>query len=414
MNGPRVLVVGYSGANNTGAEALLRADIEDLRGVLGKDLRITIPALNPANVRRYVREGPDLEIVALPTIFFRTISKLVHEADVVVLVEGSAYMDTWTSALLWYFLWATHCADVMGKPCLAYAVDAGGLSLWNRALVRTVASTTDLIVTRSAAAADRLRAWGVTAPLTSTADNALTFTPDPEDEGWVQRAWPDSVGDAPVGLALVDFFRFPVVIRPWGRQRDLYRWPYYFASSPRRRRASATLAQGYARVADRIVEDHDRPVALIAMEELDETICRRVLGEMRFGDRARVFSSREHDASQMTWLLRSLRLLTTSRYHAAILALAGQIPQIAVGHDLRLSSLYAELGLDDFFLRPTSPEVFRELNGRIDALMADPARQEDALATGYRQHLDRAQHNRVLLRAFLADRGWRGAQRWAA
>ena len=73
MNGPQVLVVGYSGANNTGAEALLRSDIEDLRAVLGKDVHITIPALNPANLRRYVREGPDLEIVPLPSIFFRTI-----------------------------------------------------------------------------------------------------------------------------------------------------------------------------------------------------------------------------------------------------------------------------------------------------------------------------------------------------
>ena len=44
MNGPRILVVGYSGANNTGAEALLRADLEDLRAVLGKGVRITIPA----------------------------------------------------------------------------------------------------------------------------------------------------------------------------------------------------------------------------------------------------------------------------------------------------------------------------------------------------------------------------------
>jgi len=42
MNGPQVLVVGYSGANNTGAEALLRSDIQDLRAVTGKDLDITI------------------------------------------------------------------------------------------------------------------------------------------------------------------------------------------------------------------------------------------------------------------------------------------------------------------------------------------------------------------------------------
>lgn len=413
MDGPRILVVGYSGANNTGAEALLRADIEDLRAVLGKDLRITIPALNPANLRRYIPQGPDLEIVPLPSIFFGTIRKLVHEADVVVLVEGSAYMDTWTSALLWYFLWATHCANVMGKPCLAYAVDAGGLSPWNRWLVRKVASSTDLIVTRSEAAAGRLRSWGVTAPLTSTADNAFTFAPRPQDAGWLRREWPDAA-TAPVGLAPVDFFRFPVVIRPWGRREDRYRWPYYYSSSRRRRHASSILATGYATVADRIVETHDRPVALIAMEELDEDLCRTVLGEMRRTDRARVFSSREYEASRITWLLRSLRLLVTSRYHAAILSLSARVPQIAVGHDLRLSSLYEELGLrGDFFLRPTSPRVFEELDGRIDQMFADPGCQAAALASGYRGHLERAERNRAILRSFLQEHGWE-AERWAA
>jgi polysaccharide pyruvyl transferase WcaK-like protein len=414
MNGPRVLVVGYSGANNTGAEALLRSDIEDLRAVLGRDLHITIPALNPANLRRYVHEGPDLEIVPLPSIFFRTIRNLVHEADVVVLVEGSAYMDTWTSALLWYFLWATHCAGVMGKPCLAYAVDAGGLSPWNQQLVRKVASSTDLIVTRSEAAADRLRAWGVTAPITSTADNALTFVPRPEDASWLSQEWPEAA-DGPVGIAPVDFFRWPVVIRPWGRREDLYRWPYYHSSSRGRRRASSVLAEGYARVADRIVDTYGHPVALIAMEELDEAFCRRILGEMRRSDRARVFSSREHDASRMAWLLRSLRLLTTSRYHAAILSLAAQVPQIAVGHDLRLSSLYDELGVrQEFFLRPTSSGVFRELEQRNDQLMADPSYETAALSKGYREHLDRATRNRTLLRSFLAEHGWGRAERWAA
>ena len=33
----RVLLLGYSGANNTGAEALLLADIEDVRAVLGPE-----------------------------------------------------------------------------------------------------------------------------------------------------------------------------------------------------------------------------------------------------------------------------------------------------------------------------------------------------------------------------------------
>lgn len=412
MDAPRVLLVGYNGANNTGAEALLRADIDDVRAVLGDRVHITIPSLNPSNLRRYIREGPELEIVHIPTVFFRAMRRLVRDTDVVVLVEGSAYMDTWTPALLWFFLWATHCAHAEGKPCLAYAVDAGTLSAVNRALVRRVASSTDLIVTRSHAAANRLTSWGVTAPMRVTADNALTFTTDPADEGWVAREWPEAER-APVGLATVDFFRFPVVIRPWGSADDCYRWPYYFSHSRSRRRAGEVLAAGYARTADRVVERHDRPVALIAMEELDDTLSGAILREMRHPGRARIFSAREYDGSQLTVLLRGLELLVTSRYHAAILSLAGRVPQIAVGHDLRLASLYDELRLDDVFLRATSPAVFSDLDRCIDFLIADPHHQDGLLRAGHRALLDRAGRNRGLLRAFLAAHGYE-AEPWAA
>ena len=111
MDPPKVLLIGYSGANNTGAEALLQADIEDLRAVFGDDALLTVPAVkDPANLRRYLHEGPSLRIVPMPSIFLSATRRLVREHDLVVLVEGSAYMDTWTSALLWYFLWATRCA----------------------------------------------------------------------------------------------------------------------------------------------------------------------------------------------------------------------------------------------------------------------------------------------------------------
>ena len=148
-----------------------------------------------------------------------------------MLVEGSAYMDTWTPALLWYFLWATRCAAEAGKPSLAYAVDAGQLSRLDRWLTRRVASRSELIVTRAEAAAERLRSWEVSAPITVTADNAFNFLPDPADAAWLAAGWPEGAGA--VGLALVDFSRFPVVVRPWGRQQDCYRWP--ITSRTRRR-----------------------------------------------------------------------------------------------------------------------------------------------------------------------------------
>lgn len=407
MTAPKVLCIGYNGANNTGAEALLLADIEDIRAVLGPEVHLTVPTLNEQNLRRYLSEGAHLDIVRLPPIFPLTVQRLVQEHDLTLLVEGSAYMDTWTSALLWYFLWATRCAHARHKPCLAYAVDAGAMSAFNQRLTRRIASQTDRIIVRSQAAADRLRSWRVTAPIESTADNAFNFCPMPADAGFVQRHWPEAASGA-IGIAVVDFYLWPVVIRPWGRQEDCYRWPYYFSRSPERRQASRQLAAGYAALADQMIVKYNKPIALICMEQLDEPLARMVQTNMIHAARARIFSARQYNASQMTLLLRSLDLLITSRYHACVLSLAAQVPQIAVGHDLRLKTIYAELGLgDEFFIQPDSPEMWAILQSQADQLLANPASIKELLRDGYMEHLTKAKQNRALLREFVQAHGWK-------
>lgn len=395
-----VLLMGYNGANNTGAEALLLADIQDVRAVMGTDAIITIPTLNEANLRRYVREGPALRIAPIPSIYFLALRRLVRNNDLIVLVEGSTYMDTWTSALLWAFLWTTHCAHRMGKPSLAYAVDAGRLSTFDRYLVRREASKTDLIITRSKAAADRLRSWGVAAPIEVTADNAFTFRPDRADDDFVNALWPEARAGI-VGFCSVNIFRWPVVMRPWGRGQDLYKWPYYFSRSRDRLHSAETLAQGYAALADRVVEEHEKCVALICMEQLDEPFARRIRQLMRRPDRARIVSSREYNASQLTVLLRRLDLLVTSRYHASILSLAARVPQVAVGHDLRLKSLYGDLGLSGFFIDAFAEDMHAVLRQRVEELLTSPGIQHEALRQGYSSHLARARCNRALLRTFV-------------
>ncbi len=403
----RVLMLGYSGANNTGAEALLLADIEDVRAVFGPQAVITIPSLNPPNLRRYVKETPNLRIAFMPTIFFSALRRLVAENDLIMLVEGSTYMDTWSSAMLWVYLWTTRCADDMGKPSLAYAVDAGEIkSAFNRWLVRREASKTSLIITRAAAAAERMRSFGVTAPLDVTADNAFNFYPDPADAGLLSKTWPEA-GSNVVGMALVDFYQWPVVMKPWGPKEDCYKWPYYFTHSPERTRATEALARSYAALADEMITRYGKSVALIGMESLDEALLRKVHGNMAHPDRARIFCSREYNASQMVSILRSLELLLTSRYHACVLSLAAQIPQIAVGHDLRLKTIYQELGLfEDFFVEPTSPELYESLQPRIERLLEDPSCVRDTLQCGYEEHRSDAQRNRSLLKDFVQALGW--------
>lgn len=402
----RVLMMGYNGANNTGAEALLLADIEDVRATVGPNVQITVPTINPANLRRYLKEGPNLQITPIPTIYVRALRRLVKQSDLIMLVEGSTYMDTWTSAMLWAYLWVTHCAHVAGKPVLAYAVDAGSLKPFNQRLTRHEASQTDLIIARAEAAGERLRSWGVTAPIETTADNAFTFCPDPADQGLLERLWPEATGDI-AGICPVNFHLWPVVMRPWGRAEHCYRWPYYFSHSQERSSAAAELAANYAAFADTLISEQDMSIVLICMEQLDEPFARQVHHAMTHPDRARVFSAREYNASQITTLLRSLDLVVTSRYHAAVLSLATQVPQIAVGHDLRLKSLYQELGLEkDLFIDPNTDDLPAVLKDRVEFVAAKRPCVQEVLKRGHDVHLERARRNRQLLKTFVAGHGW--------
>ena len=401
---PRVLAIGYSGANNTGAEALLLADVEDLRAVLGPRASITVPSLNVRNLRRYLREGSGLSIVRMPYVYPAAVWRLVRQHDVLVLVEGSTFMDTWGSPLLWYYLWAARCARRAGKPCLAYAVDAGDLCAQNRRLTGRIASRMDLIVVRAKAAAERLRACKVTAPIEVTADNALTFVPDSAELSRARASWPEATGV--VGLAVVNFHLFPVGLRPFARKADRYQWPYGFSRSRERSRAAAALASSYAELADWIVEEQGRSVALLCMEELDGPFAAAVRERMRHADRARIFSSRDYNASQMAGLLRSLDPLVTARYHAAVLSLAAAVPQVAAGHDLRLRSLYDELGVSELCVDPRSPDLVDLLKSPIRRLLADPEPLKATLQRKHEELLARAKGNREHLRAFFSRQGW--------
>jgi polysaccharide pyruvyl transferase WcaK-like protein len=396
----KVLLFGYNGANNTGSEARLLSIIQDVQSLLGHQVEITVPTLNEKNLRRYLEEDEHLHIAPIPPIFFRAINRLVREHDLLILVEGSCYMDTWTSALLWAFLWATRCANNYKKPSIAYAVDAGHLSSLNRHLVKGEASKTDLILTRTELAAKELIEIGVEAPIEVTADCAFTFKTEKEDDGILMEEWPEADSGV-VGLAAIDFYLWPVIMRPWGKKENLYKWPYYYSRSKSRIQGSKQLALQWAQEADRIIEKHHKKIALICMEEVDEPLARSIKNKMKNPDKVKIFSSKDYNASQMTSILRRLDLLVTSRYHAGVLSLESQIPQIAVGHDTRLKGFYGELGLDNYLLDYMSPAIWQELEEKVDELLENPAIQQEILKKGFVEHLHRAQKNPSILKNFL-------------
>ncbi|HLN46605.1 MAG TPA: polysaccharide pyruvyl transferase family protein [Candidatus Sulfotelmatobacter sp.] len=397
---PRVLLVGYNGANNTGAEAKLLVCIDEIRSILGPETQITVPSLNETNLRRYLSESPTLKIKGFtPASVLFDIRKFVKQSDLVLLVEGSCYMDTWGSALLWCYLLATRNAHSLKKPCVAYAVDAGSAGHLNSWLIRREASKTDLILARTASAAERLKKWGVKAPMEVTADNAFAFQPIPEDQGLLKRVWPEA--SHVVGVAAEDIYAWPVHMRLWDQKKYCYRWPYYYTHSRASREKSDLLAKVLAVQSDDIIEEFDKDIALLSMEGLDAGFANKVQRLMKHPERTKVFTSLQYNASQITSILRSLELLITSRYHAGVLSLPKQVPQTAIGHDLRIRDLYADLDMSELFTDHEDPLRFWELSNDVGDIFDHYDSFKERLKKGYEMYRERESRNPQLLKAFI-------------
>ena len=115
----------------------------------------------------------------------------------------------------------------------------------------------------------------------------------------------------------------------------------------------------------------------------------------------------EFDGLCLQLVVRGLDLLVASRYHASVLSLAGHVPQVAVGHDQRLRTLYAELGLlDGYFVESHAPDLFGRLGQRVERLLDDAGAQREILRRGHEGLLARARRNDAILRSFARNCGW--------
>jgi polysaccharide pyruvyl transferase WcaK-like protein len=346
-----------------------------------------------------LKETKTLKIRPMPSIFYFSLKKMVKNHDIIMIVEGSCYMDTWSPVLLGAFLWATSWAKKYDKPSIAYAVDSGPLSEANEKRVRHEASKTGLIIMRTQAAANRLKEIGVKAPIEVTADTAFCFRSKPKDKHILQKLWPEISEKQVVGLALINPYCWPVKFRLIGKKKNCYRWPYYFSQSEQRKAKAEKLSQIFANEADRIIEKHMKAIALICMESVDESFANETFEKIRNKKWVKIFSSKNYNASEMNSILCNLNYLISMRYHACVLSMASGVPMIGIAHDLRIPDLFKDLGLMDlvFEYDKITPDL---LNNKVEQIINSNNYQK-LIFRSYHQHQLRAKKNSELLVKYL-------------
>lgn len=400
------LLFGYCGNRNTGSDVRMLTIIEDVRAVFGSETLVTVVSQDREVTRQVVSEGPHLQIVEIPfgepLLFGNRVQRQVMKHDATFLIEGSALQQNFSPWLLYAYLWTAFTAWLAGRPCIAYAVDVGNLTPFNRWLVVRACGFMDLVITRTERARERLLAMGFRGRVLTNTDTAfqyLSHVPPPSR----------SARERPlVGVAPIEFYHWPVQLRLWGRREDRYRWPYHFTWTTEGRRRSQELIAVYAGFIAECLHERGLDVALIAMEQLDTKYCQQILDALpaNLRERVHLVSSRDTPPREMTLFLRALDYLITSRYHASVLSLAGGVPQLAIAHDERIESVYREAGIvDDCLLPHEAADLAQRLSNSFTRLQSRRSEMRQHLLKMYDdQFLPRCLHNRADLHSWVEQR----------
>jgi len=362
----KILLVGYNGKRNTGADVRVCEMVKQYYRILGEDkIEITVMTLDKSMTEVYFQ--PPTNQYQFSTIFFKDLLDACDTHHMAVLCEGSTLKSKFANALTLFFCEAAGVMKKQGKPCFAYGSEAGDMDAFVKRLASDLCSDTYFIA-RTEASLKIVQEIGLKGHMGT--DTAWTFTPAPAE--WAAEVLKRKTGwdgKKPVlGVAIINPFWWPVspslvklgksmVTRDWDDHFE--KW-YYFTSSPERKAMYDAYVKALADSANKFCEAHDAHAVAIGMEALDfdacEDFCSRMNGPTGF------FSSKFYDGFQMTSVLHSLALLVTSRYHARVLSSTGGVPSIAVSMDERLYNIFNECGhIEDYYLQTDDPGLGKKL-----------------------------------------------------
>ena len=368
----RLLLVGYLGTRNTGADVRVAEMIRQLRWILGED-RVDLTALT-SDARLSAGYFPGVRQLKLPDLYPSFLYSETAKHHGVVACEGSMFKSKFANALTTLMAGALGMANAQNKLSVGYGAEAGAMDASLRAFVRRTCQGSYVVV-RNRASADVLTGLGVRSFLGT--DTAWTFDPAPparargllRDAGWdgepVLAVCPINPFWWPVrpkaGRALVDRLRGATA-------SDHYRSLYYH-------RFDGDDQGAFERYLDALAEAvapyrEKAFVVLVGMERLDRRACESLAA--RLGG-APTFVSDEHTMFDLVAILREARVLVSSRYHAHVCSMPAGVPAIGVSMDERIANLLAERQQSELCLTVDEPFLGERLGELLEALWSDGA-----------------------------------------
>ncbi len=383
----KMLLVGYNGAGNTGADARVVALVRQLDETLGTDnVDLTVMTLDNDSVKDYfpshVSRWP------FTTMFFWSLLKAASQHHVAIICEGSTLTPTFAKALSVFFCQAAGIMRRQGKPCIAYGSEVGQLDGWLAKLSRDLCQDAYFIV-RTETSLKNLQELGLEGHVGT--DTAWPFR-TPEGEEWARQQLKADGWDGRkplLGVAVINPFWWPVRPSLWkwaratltGKHTRQYDKMYFFSDSKERREKFQYYLSEMASAINRYRQETDAFVVIIGMEKLDVEAC--TLFEQLVEGPHVMYHSKSQDVFQMTGLLRQLSMLVTSRYHAAVLSMERSIPLVAISMDGRLDGVMQETELAGHYLHHVDDS---DLGNRVTVSLHRAQRHREEISEIIKRH----------------------------
>lgn len=370
----KLLLAGYVGTRNTGADVRVEEMIRQFRHVIGDDeLELTIMTIDEKRTAGYFRA---VRQVTLPVVFPKFLFDECPKHHGVVACEGSMFKSKFASALSTMMAGALGMAAAEHKLALGYGAEAGAMSPALRDFVKRHCASA-LVQCRNEPSRDVLGRLAIRT--TSGTDTAWTFEPAPRSEGAAllrERGWD---GEKKILVVCpINPFWWPVkpdlgkaAARSLVGQfkREHYRSIYFHHTSPEADEKYHRYIDSLAFAVRQFCRDRDVFPIMVGMERVDRLACEAV--SARLDAEAPCFISDDYDMYQLVSVLWNCSYMVSSRFHAIVTSMPALLPSAGVTMDERIRNLMNDRGHPDLFLEVDEEDLGEKVLKILERLEAE-------------------------------------------
>jgi polysaccharide pyruvyl transferase CsaB len=349
---PKIILVGYYGAQNIGDEAILSASIANLK----QYFEIVVLGIGPDNPMNNQEIGyAKLPSLRRPVELLR-FAKLISNADALVLGGGGFIANKLQPLSAYYWICLILVAKLLGKKVVLFAGGCGPFEKGIRSLpIKFTLNGLSGIILRDSASEKFVQELGVTALTRVTADVAFLLQPS-------------YAHDSPINQIPSPKVLFVLPIRYhiksiWKKKEHREKYSSYVAS--------------IAEVADFVVEELKGTPIFFPFAPQDLGLYSEVIASMRNKKDAVLFNDINHkkiDFDRIFRIFQDVDLVVGGRYHSVIFSLITGTPVIPLIYHPKIHDLASRTDLQDISLEIGDGIEWRDVDLNIPLALHNLAR----------------------------------------